>query len=70
MDASLKDGLSAPLTVVSLFVTYTIDRLSSSVLISAVDASAAADEALNNGDPLHVVVVGATAVNEEVHVTD
>ena len=68
MGASLKDGVSAPLTVLSLFVTYTIYRLYSPVLIFAVDLSAAANVALNNnGDPLHVVAVGATAVNHKVH---
>lgn len=66
--ASFKDGLSAPLSLVSLYVSYTIERLYSSAPVCNAEEYAleATSQELYSGDPLHMVVVGASAVNEEV----
>lgn len=58
---TLKDGLSGPLTIASLIIQWVFSNSPHNEVHLAL-------EALETGEPLHIVVVGATAVYEEVRV--
>ena len=58
---TLKDGLSGPLSIASLITKWTCGGYRGGSLRQAL-------ESLENGEPLHIVVVGASAVYEEVRV--
>lgn len=54
---TLKDGLSAPLLIATMIFEWMLSTSNGSTL-----------SAVETGEPLHVVVIGATAVYEEVRV--
>lgn len=59
---TLKDGLSGPLTIAHMIVNWmSYNRGVAIAMLTALDA-------LDTGGALHIVVVGATAVYEEVWV--
>lgn len=58
---TLKDGLSGPLSIASMILNWMVYN---SKLVATVSL-----DALETEEPLHIVVVGATAVYEEVRIS-
>lgn len=56
----LKDGLSSPVTIACCYHTMIHKRVSGGSNASKLH------EVMNSGKPLHFVVIGACAANEEV----
>lgn len=54
---TLRDGLSGPLSIVIMILQMTVRKAGGGKVNY---------DGLETGEPLHIVVVGATAVNEEV----